>query len=454
MSPQEADRNFPTGLFSRTLEKRRTRSARASSYRSQLMPPIYLDNASTSWPKAPGVARALADAVASPLATPARGTHAFANSAARILSTLREKLAVIVGIDEPDRVVLTSGATYSLNLAVLGLLAHRADRPRVVTTAIEHNALRRPLESLSARGLIELVTVAADRECRVAQADVLDAINDQTALVAMSHASNVTGTLQPIEAVAAGLAARRGAGRPTPLFLLDASQTAGLVSLDAQRLGIDLVAFSGHKALRGPAGTGVLCVGPRAFDLGGVHDEREARLFLQPLHTVFLGGTGNDSEPVDMPDSLPSRYEPGTPNTPGFAGLLAAVEQWSSSRAAHYLEHERALVTRLRHALTARFGTLDESSVHLYGPPDPAASVPVLACSISGLDPADAAAALESSFDIIARAGLHCSPGAHAAMNTLRLGGTLRLSPGPETTVAEIEAAALAMIELARAANG
>ncbi len=409
------------------------------------MPPlIYLDHASTSWPKHPAVAEAMAAAVSAPLGTPARGSHALATSAARIFTGLREALTPIVGTGDPDRIILTGGATHSLNLAILGLLGHRRDRPRVVTSAIEHNALRRPLESLAARGLIDLIAVPADAECRLDAFALVDSISTRTALVAITHASNVTGVIQPVEQVASALEHRRRAGLHTPLLLIDASQTAGLIPLDVDRLGIDLAAFSGHKALRGPAGTGALYVGPRAFS---PTDARPAQ--DQPQLPVFFGGTGHDSESPDMPATLPSRFEPGTPNIPGFAGLLAAVERWSPALADRTLGDGRAMLSRLRDTVVREARDL----VQFHRPASAAGTVPVLSLTIANLAPSDAAVALESSFGIIARAGLHCAPGAHAAMNTLSLGGTLRISSGPGTTPAEIDAAAHALIELARAAN-
>lgn len=407
---------------------------------------IYLDHASTSWPKAAGVVRAVARAIDEPLGTPGRGMHGPAESAARVLRSLREAFLPIVGTNEPERIVLTSGATASLNMAVLGMLAHRQDRPRVVTTAAEHNALRRPLEALAARGVIELVTVACDTGCRVDAIALTRAIDDRTALVAMTHASNVTGALQPVAEVAAALRARSRDGKPTPLLLVDASQTAGLVPLEVDRLGIDLAAFSGHKALGGPAGTGVLYVGPRALG-GGNSAARAAEHTLRP---VFFGGTGHDSQSADMPSGLPERFEPGTPNLPGFAGLLAAVEGWSASSAARALEHGRGLIERFRRTLSERA----PGRIVVHGPSDRSNTVPVIALSVVGMDPADAAVALEQSFGILVRSGLHCAPGAHAAMGTAANGGTLRISPGPGTTEDEIDAAADALVELSRASAG
>lgn len=400
---------------------------------------IYLDNASTSWPKPAGVGDAMARAVAEPLGSPGRGAGSLAAGAAALATRLRESLAARVGASDPQRIVLTTGATESLNIALLGLLSHRGDRPRVITTAAEHNSVRRPLEYLASAGIIELHEIPCDFLGAIDGAAVLACVDKKTALLALSHASNVTGTIQPVEQIARSLRARFGNG-DGPLLLIDASATAGLLPLKADEWGLDLIAFSGHKALLGPAGTGALYVSARAYDQAGDPD-------AQPLRPTRFGGTGADSISASMPAQLPQRFEPGTPNLPGMAGLLAALEDPARGPDATVLAHERAIARRLIELLDEHAG----DRVRLLGSRDPAARTGVVALTVSGIAPAEVAAVLEQSFGVVARAGLHCAPAIHRALGTLDEGGALRISPGPATTPAEIQTAARGIAELCRA---
>lgn len=386
-------------------------------------PLIYFDNASTSWPKPPAVAEAMARRLRDGLASPARGGHALARDAESLLRQVRLRLAQRIGANAPERIVLTSGATHAINTAILGLLLFGSagvTRPRVVTTVLEHNAVLRPLRWLESKGRIELILVGCGGRGVVDPGDVLAAAGPTTAMVAMTAASNVTGAIQPVEAVAQALRDRA----PDALLLVDASQSVGLLPSDVERRGIDLLAFSGHKALLGPTGTGALYISERV-PLGLSADGPF-------LHPVVFGGTGGDAEAPGMPPALPARFEAGTPNTLGFAGLLAAMDE-APRPPAETLQHERAMMQTLRERLSAFRG------ITLLGPDDPEASVGVLAITFDACDPADAAAILDGQFNIAVRAGLHCAPLTHEALGTLQRGGALRVSTGPYTTIEDID---------------
>jgi selenocysteine lyase/cysteine desulfurase len=243
--------------------------------------------------------------------------------------------------------------------------------------------------------------------------------------VAVAHASNVTGLLQPVEAIAE-LAHRRGA-----LVLVDAAQTLGHLPLDVRELGADLLAASGHKGLLGPLGTGVLCVAP------GVDEA---------LDSVRQGGTGSQSQSDRQPDELPDKYEPGNLNVPGLAGLEAAVR---------YL-HQRGLDAIRRHELELTAQLLDElagiDGVEIYGAGPAEARVGVVSITLSGTEPQDVAAMLEASYRVQVRAGLHCAPLMHQSLGTLSRGGTVRLSLGPFNTPDDVGTAAGGVREIAAAA--
>ncbi len=391
-------------------------------------PTIYLDNASTSWPKAPGVAEAMAGFLAGGAASPGRGAYRMAMATSAMIDRLRRRLAALIGASDPDRVILGPSATHGLNAAILGLFppGASAGAARVVTTVLEHNSVRRPLAHLERLGVIDIVRIGSDASGYVDADEVLGAIDERTALVAVLSASNVAGTIQPIERIAEGL---RRSGSPA-LLLVDMSQSAGLIEEQVEKVGIDLAAFPAHKALLGPTGVGVLYVGPRA----------------DRLAPTRFGGTGVESESDRMPARLPTRLEPGTPNTVGYAGLLRALE-WAAEARTPALEHERSLARRAIEALGA------ERAVHILGPgpDDPRPRLGLFCFTIDGLDPAEAALALDGSFGIAVRTGLHCAPGAHQALGTLDRGGAIRVSPGPFSTPEDIDALVAGVRSLARA---
>ena len=381
---------------------------------------IYLDYAATSYPKAPGVAEAMQRALSEAGGNPGRSGHALAVAAQAVVNDTRRRLAALLGAADPQRIVFTANTTAAINQALFGLLC---PGDRVLSSSTEHNAMVRPLAALAERGVrVEQIAARADGSIDLDElARALKAA--PTRLVALAHASNVTGTILPAQE-AAQLAHEQGA-----LFLLDAAQTVGVLPLDLRLIAADLLALPGHKGLLGPPGPGALYVAP------GVE--------LAPL---IYGGTGIRSEDERMPNELPERLEAGTLNTVGLAGLGAALSYLGEHGVAKVRAHEMELTARL----LAGLGAIPGLRVH--GVADPARQVATVSINLSGWEAVDLAAVLDSSFGIAARAGLHCAPAAHRSLGTFP-GGTVRLSAGCFTRLDDIDQAVAALEQLAASSN-
>ncbi len=377
------------------------------------MPRIYLDNAATSYPKPPGVAEAVARALGDEGAAEGRSATRAALRVHDVVARCRQRVARLLGAPSAERIVFTFNGTDSLNLALHGLL-----RPgdHVVTSAIEHNSVLRPLRQLRDRG-VEVTSVAADRQGRVSVDHVKIALREKTRLVALVHASNVSGAIQPLDEVGE-VARAHGA-----FFLVDAAQSAGHIPIDVSRSPIDLLAAPGHKGLLGPLGTGILYVGP------GVEEH---------LGSIRQGGTGSQSEDDHQPTRLPDKYECGNHNVPGLFGLEAALA-WIEERTVSQIGlHERELTEELVAGLAPVPG------LKIHGPGSADERVGVVSVTLDGFEPQELATVLDGSFGIETRAGLHCAPGAHHCLGTFAGGGTLRMSVGPFTTPEHIETAVAA----------
>ena len=383
---------------------------------------IYFDNAATSWPKPPCVAEAMARFLAEVGANPGRAGHRLAVEAARLVYGAREAVAELFHAPDPLRVVFGANATDALNLALLGLL-----RPgdHVVTSSVEHNSVMRPLRALEAQGVA--VTVVPCSAAGELDPEALEAaLVPATRMIVLTHASNVCGTLLPVAEVG-GLARRRGL-----LFLLDAAQTAGAVPIDVEAQAIDLLAFSGHKSLCGPMGTGGLVIG-----------ERVDVTALTPLK---YGGTGSRSEREEQPGFLPDRCESGTPNAVGLAGLAAAV-RWVQERGVERVrDHERGLTAELLAGLSAIPGAL------VYGPGDAGRQTATVSFNVAGLAPSEVGLRLDEEHGVLCRVGLHCSPAAHRTLGTFP-GGTVRFGLGVFNTSAEVARAVEGVRRLASEAR-
>lgn len=378
------------------------------------MPGIYLDNAATTFPKPEPVYAAMDAFLRTEAGNAGRSGHLLARGADATLARARLRLARLLNAEAPERIVWTFNATDGLNQALKGWL-----RPgdRVVTTCLEHNAVARPLRSLEQHGVqVERVPGEAGR---FALGPFLEAITSETRLVAMVHASNVTGEVLPVAEVGV-----RCQALGVPL-LVDAAQSAGALPIDVRGMGIDLLAMPGHKALLGPPGTGALYV-------------REG-LDLEPLRE---GGTGSASESDEQPGNYPDRLESGTLNSVGIAGLGAALEWLGETGVEKIHRHELALTAALWEGLRGIQG------ITLYGPPPEGERAAIVSFALEGWEPTDVAAVLDSEFGVQCRAGLHCAPWAHATLGTFPA-GTVRLSPGFFNTETEIEAVVTAVRELA-----
>lgn len=378
---------------------------------------IYLDNAATSFPKPEAVYRSIDETLRQFGGNPGRGGHQLALDASRIVFAAREAVAGFFGIRDSSRVVFTANATVAINQALFGLL-----RPgdRVVTTNMEHNAVARPLWALQERG-VEVVKVAADVRGFVSPEDFCRACSAApTALAVLGHISNVTGTIQDLTTI--GSWCRRHA----VTLLVDAAQSAGLLPIDVETLGIDLLAAPGHKGLFGPVGSGFLYVRPG--------------LELVPL---LYGGTGANSHSELMPEVMPERLESGTPNTPGLAGLTAGIAWLEEVGLEAIREHEFRCLNRLLTGLAAIPG------LEIYGPGDAAKSGGVLSFNLKGIDPSAVAFRLDQEFSICVRAGLHCAPEAHRAIGTYPA-GTVRVSPNMMNSLEEIDAFLAAVVVIAQ----
>ncbi|MGX8773795.1 MAG: aminotransferase class V-fold PLP-dependent enzyme [Bacillota bacterium] len=374
---------------------------------------IYLDNAATSWPKPEGVYDAVSEAIRRG-GNPGRGSSEQAKAAAGDLTEARTVLARLFNIADPDRVIFTLNATDAINMALKGILE---PGDHVITSRMEHNAVTRPLAYLEDAG-VRVTKVETDPVSGADPEAVRAAICDDTKLVVMTHASNVTGTLNPIEEIGAVCREMK-----VP-FLVDASQSAGAVPIDVLKMNIDLLAIPGHKSLLGPTGTGALYV--------------SESVSLKPYRS---GGTGVFSEVRLQPEQLPYYYEAGTPNTVGVSGLCAGVRYILERSISNIYIEEQRTVQRLVDGLCAI------PKVTVYGPLAPPRAAAV-SFNIDGMDCADAAMILETYYGISVRSGLQCAPDAHRMLGTFDVGGTIRVSPGLFTTEEEINSFLTAVREI------
>ena len=380
---------------------------------------IYLDNAATSWPKPPEVLNAMTDVLERAGGNPGRSGHQLSIEAMRVVYETREDIARFFHAGDPLRVIFTSNATHAINIALQGLLK---PGDHVVTSSMEHNAVMRPLRSQEKLGLnLDVVPCASDGSLNIK--DIAQALRSDTRLVVINHASNVVGTLLPVAEIAP-LAHRAGA-----LLLVDASQTAGAMPINIQAMWIDLLAFTGHKGLQGPPGIGGLIIG----------DNVDASQ-IEPL---MRGGTGSQSELEEQPEHLPDKFESGTPNIVGIAGLRAAIH-WLENRGIETIEaHKKELYRALTEGLSGIPG------VKLYGPLDPDRAMAIVAMTVDGRRVSEIGLKLDEEHGILSRVGLHCAPAAHKTIGSFPE-GTVRLAPGVFTTMDDIRTTIQAIEKVVR----
>lgn len=377
---------------------------------------IYLDNAATSFPKPPQVYKEMDEFFRYRAANPGRAGYRLSMEAEREVERARKTLADLFGAREPERVVFTLNATDAINMALKGLLR---EGDHVITSTLEHNSVTRPLSGLEKRGIISLTRVAASREGFLDPEDIKRAIRTQTRLIVITHASNVLGTVQPIREIGK-LANEKGI-----IFMIDAAQSAGVWPINVEEDFVDLLAFTGHKGLFGPPGTGGLYVGKRAE--------------ISPWRE---GGTGTDSESPIHPKELPSGLEGGTPNFLGIVGLGTGAEFIAKTGMDNIRHHGQQLLARILNDFD------DDDRFILYGPKGIEDRLPIVSLNIKGLEPSLAGNILDNSYGIAVRSGLHCAPLTHKGIGSFPQ-GTIRISPGYFNTEADIAQLTCALSEIA-----
>lgn len=382
-------------------------------------PLIYLDNAATSFPKPESVYSAIDHYNRHVGAPIGRGAYRKSIELQASIDQCRKLAAEVLGAALPEEICFTFNGTDSLNTIIHGVLK---PGDHVVTSDVEHNSVLRPLQTLKERWGLETTYIPANESGVVEAAAFRDAIRDNTRLIILNHASNVTGSIQPVNDIGE---IARNAG---VLFLVDAAQTAGHLPLDVAQMPVDFLACPGHKGLLGPLGTGLIYLRSELADR---------------VESYRQGGTGTRSEDEAQPATLPDKFESGNHNAPGLVGLRAALEYLQERGISAIREHEQESTARLIEGLQ------DLSGFELPGPTEVESRVGVISLVNQVVDPQVLASILDENFSIQTRAGLHCAPRIHHAIQSFESGGTLRLSPGPFTTMSQIETTISVMHELA-----
>ncbi len=377
---------------------------------------IYLDNAASSWPKPTEVLAKMEECLREYAANPGRGSHQLSMKASRVIFEARRKVAGLFGVKNPDNIIFTQNATEALNMGILGYLKQG---DHAITTMIEHNSVRRPLEYVRRERGVELTYVQGDGSGLISPESIREAIQENTKLIVVTHGSNLTGTLVPIAEIGAI------AKEHNIVLLVDVCQTAGVYSIDVEEMNIGMLAFTGHKSLYGPQGTGGLYLHPE--------------IDLDPF---MHGGTGGYSELLEMPSTRPDRYEAGTRNTVGIAGLLAGIAFIESIGLEKIREQEERLAFLLQKGLEAIPG------VTVYGPALGEPRVPIISFTVEGFESHEIGFILDRNYQICVRSGLHCTPVAHETIGTVEQ-GAVRASLGWFNTEQEVEALIQAVAEIA-----
>lgn len=371
------------------------------------MKTIYLDHGSTSFPKAPGVGQAMMDLLVDGGFNIGRGGYESAYSLAERVIGVRQQIRDFFGFETDSNVVFTPNVTYSLNVLIGGLLKAG---DHVITSTMEHNAVARPLEAMKRRGVT--VSYAQADDVGSIEPEVIEAlIRPNTRAIVLLHGSNVCGTLLPITEIGE-ICKRRGV-----LFAVDTAQTAGVVPIDMKKMGIDALAFTGHKGLLGPQG------------IGGLLLCEEIASSVSPL---IFGGTGSRSDSLEMPEFLPDKFEPGTLNLPGIIGLSAALDYITEVGIDPIRSIESSLARRFLEAM------LERNDVRVVGRVDLSDRCPIVSLDFLQKDNAEISYRLDQEFGIMTRCGLHCAPLAHQSLGTFPA-GTVRFSFGHQNTIEEVD---------------
>lgn len=382
---------------------------------------VYLDNAATSWPKPDGVANAMSSLLERGCANPGRSAHRMSVDTARMIYSVRDGIAELLGAEDAERIAFFYNATAALNSAIYGLL-----RPgdHVITSSMEHNSVMRPLRALEARG-VSLSVVQCSADGSIDTGDIEQAIQKNTKAIIITHCSNVTGTIMPVVEIA------RLAHAHNIIFIVDGAQSAGAIPVNVKETEIDIFAFTGHKSLLGPQGTGGLYV-------------REG--IDEKLSPVIQGGTGSLSEREKQPDFMPDKFEAGTPNSPGIAGLGEGITFLKDTGIDAIAAHEKTLTRKFIDGLS------QIANVRLYGPLEAEKRISVVSLNIGELPSSEVSRILDDDFGIMTRPGLHCAPAAHRTIGTIHR-GTVRFSFSYFNTEDHIDCALRAIDIIARGAK-
>jgi cysteine desulfurase family protein len=381
---------------------------------------IYFDNAATSFPKPEVVHQAMSRYAHEVGASAGRGAYQEAIESGEIIYQARKRIARLLHATEPYNIIMTFNCTDGLVLAIKGIVTQPGGH--VITTRMEHNSVLRPLDALHKKIGVEVTYVSADSQGLIDPDDIRRAVKPNTKLIAIVHGSNVCGSVQDIAAV--GEIAREY----EILYLIDAAQTVGHLPIDVSDIHVDMLAFPGHKALLGPLGTGALYIRP------GIESQ------IEPLKE---GGTGSKSEIPSQPDFMPDRFESGSHNALGIAGLSEGVQYLLDRGIESIREHEIEICTAFLQETT------DVEGLTVYGPKDIKKRVGVFSVTVEGYEPGELAAILEQKYGLLTRPGLHCAPFAHQSIGSFELGGTCRFSTGPFITLEDVRRATNALKEIA-----
>lgn len=379
---------------------------------------IYLDNAASTWPKPPAVKDMMAEAIEDYAANPGRGGHTLAMKASKTVFRTRVQLSRLFGIQNPNNLFFYLNATQALNQAIKGFLK---PGDHVISSSVEHNSVRRPIEFMRKTSQVEATFIEPRDDHHFYVEDFAKAIQPNTRLLVVSHASNLTGVILPV-AELGKLAKERGI-----IFLVDASQSAGVLPIHVEEMHIDMLAFPGHKGLYGPQGTGGLYV----------HNDID----LVPL---IHGGTGSQSEAIEQPTTRPDRYESGTVNTVGLAGLQAGVSFVMEKGVENIRQHEWNLVKQTIAQLQEIPG------VQVYGPGIETERVGVVAFNVGEVDASEVSFILDQQYGIATRSGYHCTPLGHQTAGTEQR-GAVRASFGIFNSDKDVEALINAVKEISSA---
>lgn len=376
---------------------------------------IYFDSAATSWPKPPEVWQAMEHFIKEVGASPGRAGHRRTVEANKIVDEARQLLADLFNINDYERIVFTLNATDALNLAIKGLLD---PGDHVITSSMEHNSVTRPLHNIESYG-VQVTKIKCNQQGQFELNEIERAIRPNTRAIVLTHASNVSGTIMPVQEVG------RIAARSKLHFVMDAAQTAGLLDIDVKKFNVSVLTFPGHKSLLGPQGT------------GGIYIREDVK-----LKTLREGGTGSGSETPTQPNMMPEKFESGTLNAVGIAGLGAGLKFLHKVGKDKIHQHEMNLTKRFLDGAEGIRG------LRIYGPLNIEERVPVVSFSINGYKSGQVGEHLDKHFDIACRAGLHCAPDAHQTLGTFEE-KLVRFSFSYYNTVEEVNFALKALREIA-----